>query len=57
MEALQETSVAVADAPPALEPLVSVRKLTMAFGPKVIQRDLDFDILPGEVLAIAGGSG
>ncbi len=38
-------------------PLVHVRDLTMAFGPKLVQRDLNFDILPGEVLAIAGGSG
>lgn len=57
METLQEPAVASAAVPASAEPLVSVRKLTMAFGPKVIQRDLDFDILPGEVLAIAGGSG
>ncbi|MGE0099436.1 MAG: ABC transporter ATP-binding protein [Hydrogenophaga sp.] len=57
METLQEPAVASAAAPALAEPLVSVRKLTMAFGPQVIQRDLDFDILPGEVLAIAGGSG
>ena len=41
----------------AREPLVRVEGLTMAFGSKVIQRDLDFEILPGEVLALAGGSG
>ncbi len=57
METLQETAVVSSPAPAPAEPLVSVRKLTMAFGPKVIQRDLTFDILPGEVLAIAGGSG
>jgi len=57
METLQEPAVASAAAPASAEPLVSVRNLTMAFGPKVIQRDLGFDILPGEVLAIAGGSG
>lgn len=38
-------------------PLVRVDNLTMAFGSRVIQRDLDFEILPGEVLALAGGSG
>ncbi|MDP3252632.1 MAG: ATP-binding cassette domain-containing protein [Hydrogenophaga sp.] len=57
METLQEPAVASAAASASAEPLVSVRNLTMAFGPKVIQRDLEFDILPGEVLAIAGGSG
>ncbi len=41
----------------AAEPLVRVRGVTMAFGSRVIQRDLDFDIRPAEVLAIAGGSG
>ena len=41
---------------PFATPLVQVRKLTMAFGDHVVQRNLDFDVLPGEVLAIAGGS-
>jgi len=56
------------DAPPTAErptdgsahataPLVQVRDLTMAFGDNVVQRDLSFDVLPGEVLAVAGGSG
>jgi phospholipid/cholesterol/gamma-HCH transport system ATP-binding protein len=45
--------------PPAQAPesLVRVRKLTMAFGENVVQRDLDFDVRAGEVLVIAGGSG
>lgn len=38
-------------------PLIRVHNMTMAFGDNVVQRDLTFDILPGEVLAIAGGSG
>ncbi|MDM7944126.1 MAG: ATP-binding cassette domain-containing protein [Hydrogenophaga sp.] len=38
-------------------PLIRVQAMTMAFGDHVVQRDLDFDVLPGEVLAIAGGSG
>lgn len=38
-------------------PLIRVQDLTMAFGEVIVQRDLTFDILPGEVLAIAGGSG
>lgn len=37
--------------------LVSARELTMAYGDKLIQRDLSFDIHPAEVLVIAGGSG
>ena len=37
--------------------LVRVQGLTMAFGNKVIQHDLAFDIQPGEVLVIMGGSG
>ena len=42
---------------PGAEPLVRVENLTMAFGSNVIQRDLSFEILRGEVLALAGGSG
>ena len=38
-------------------PLICVHNMTMAFGDNVVQRDLTFDVLPGEVLAIAGGSG
>jgi len=37
--------------------LIDVRGLTMAFGPKVVQRDLDFTIGKGEVFVIMGGSG
>ena len=39
------------------EPRIRVRNLTMAYGDFVIQRDLDFDIQPGEIFAIMGGSG
>ena len=42
---------------PGGETLVRVENLTMAFGRNVIQRDLNFEIQPGEVLALAGGSG
>jgi phospholipid/cholesterol/gamma-HCH transport system ATP-binding protein len=37
--------------------LIRARGLTLAFGPKVIQHNLTFDVLPREVLAIIGGSG
>ncbi len=46
---------AVPAAPAA--PLVRVIGLTMAFGDEVVQRNLDFDIRRGEVLAIVGASG
>lgn len=38
-------------------PQVRVEGLTMAFGPKVVQRDLNFQVRGREVLAIAGASG
>ena len=39
------------------EPHISVRDLTMAYGPRVIQRDLSFDINKGDIFVIMGGSG
>ena len=39
------------------EPLVRVDDLTLAWDGRVIQRDLRFDIQPGEVLVLMGGSG
>ncbi len=39
------------------EQLVRVRELTMTNGPRLIQRDLNFDIMAGEVLAVVGASG
>ncbi len=37
--------------------LIRADALTLAYGPKVIQRDLSFNVVPREVLAIIGGSG
>ena len=37
--------------------LLSVRGITLAFGPKVIQRDLSFDVRRGSIFAVMGGSG
>jgi len=37
--------------------LLSVRDLTLAFGSKVIQRDLSFDVQRGSIFAVMGGSG
>jgi phospholipid/cholesterol/gamma-HCH transport system ATP-binding protein len=36
---------------------ISVRDLTMAYGDFVVMRDLDFDVLRGDVFVIMGGSG
>jgi phospholipid/cholesterol/gamma-HCH transport system ATP-binding protein len=38
-------------------PLLSVRRVTLAFGPKVIQHDLEFDVRRGSIFAVMGGSG
>jgi phospholipid/cholesterol/gamma-HCH transport system ATP-binding protein len=46
-----------ASGPDGQDALVSVQGLTMAFGPKVVQRDLDFQVEAGEILVIMGGSG
>ncbi len=42
---------------PAAAPLLSVRGVTLAFGPKVIQHDLSFDVRRGSIFAVMGGSG
>ncbi len=39
------------------QPLLSVRDVTLAFGPKVIQHDLSFDVRRGSIFAVMGGSG
>ena len=39
------------------EPHIEVRNLTMAFGPHVVQQDLDFRIGRGEIFVIMGDSG
>lgn len=38
-------------------PIISVRDLTVGYGDTVVLRDISFDVLPGEVLAILGRSG
>jgi phospholipid/cholesterol/gamma-HCH transport system ATP-binding protein len=37
--------------------LLSLRGVTLAFGPKVIQQNLSFDIRRGSIFAVMGGSG
>jgi phospholipid/cholesterol/gamma-HCH transport system ATP-binding protein len=39
------------------EPQIEVRNLTMAFGPRVVQQDLDFQVGRGEIFVIMGDSG
>jgi len=38
-------------------PCIAVNNLTMAYGPKVIQRDLTFNVNRGDIFIIMGGSG
>lgn len=39
------------------EPIISVRNLTCAYGENVIVDDITFDVMPGEIFVIMGGSG
>src|SRR5690349_14678058 len=36
---------------------IRVRNLTMAYGERVVMRDLDFDVRRGDIFFIIGGSG
>ena len=42
---------------PSEIPLLALRGITLAFGPKVIQQDLSFDVRRGSIFAVMGGSG
>ena len=46
-----------ADTSTSREPIISVKGLTIGWGDVVLQKDLTFDVHPGEVFAILGGSG
>ncbi|MFT7286337.1 MAG: phospholipid/cholesterol/gamma-HCH transport system ATP-binding protein [Halieaceae bacterium] len=39
------------------EAVISVRDLTMAYGPRVIQQEVSFDVRRGDIFVIMGGSG
>lgn len=39
------------------EPVIRVKQLTMGYGGKVLMEKLDFEVRPGEVFIILGGSG
>jgi phospholipid/cholesterol/gamma-HCH transport system ATP-binding protein len=43
--------------PPGARPLMALRDVTLAFGQKVIQHDLSFDVRRGSIFAVMGGSG
>ena len=43
-------------APANKAPLLALRGITLAFGPKVIQRDLSLDVRRGSIFAVMGGS-
>ena len=45
------------DPDPAAETLLSLRDVTLAFGPKVIQSNLSFDVRRGSIFAVMGSSG
>jgi phospholipid/cholesterol/gamma-HCH transport system ATP-binding protein len=44
-------------ADPKVPPLLALRDITLAFGPKVIQHDLSVDVHRGSIFAVMGGSG
>lgn len=39
------------------EPIIRVRGLANSFGSQVVHKDLDLDVMPGEILGVVGGSG
>jgi len=41
----------------ASEPIIRVRNLTIRYGENTILKDVSFDVMPGEVFIILGGSG
>jgi phospholipid/cholesterol/gamma-HCH transport system ATP-binding protein len=38
-------------------PLLALKDITLAFGPKIVQHDLSFDVRRGSIFAVMGGSG
>jgi phospholipid/cholesterol/gamma-HCH transport system ATP-binding protein len=39
------------------EPILKVRGLTNRFGEQTVHKDLDLDVMPGEIIGVVGGSG
>ena len=40
-----------------VEPVIRVRGLSNSFGEQVVHKDLDIDVVPGEIIGVVGGSG
>ncbi|MFH1037316.1 MAG: ATP-binding cassette domain-containing protein [PVC group bacterium] len=53
---LQNNSVMVAQKE-STEPIIKVRDVTIRYGENTILKDVSFDVMPGEVFIILGGSG
>lgn len=45
------------EARPTAVPAIQIRRLTTRFGDVVIHRDIDLDLMPGQMLGLVGGSG
>ncbi len=52
-----EAAAPLAEAPPDKKPLIRVRGVHKAFGPRQILRGIDVDLYQGETFVILGGSG
>ncbi len=39
------------------EPIISIRHIQNSFGEQVVHEDVSFDVMPGEIVGIVGGSG
>ena len=57
MKAPVKTDAPANDAPKKADNLIEVRGLLSQFGDQVIHKDLDLDVVRGEVLGVVGGSG
>ncbi len=49
--------LAAAPAPDARETLLALDGITLAYGPKLIQRDISMEVRRGSIFAVMGGSG
>jgi phospholipid/cholesterol/gamma-HCH transport system ATP-binding protein len=50
-------AIAVSNDSQSLSPIISVRDLTAGYGDSIILKDVSFDVLEGEVLAVLGRAG
>ncbi|QES47777.1 ABC transporter ATP-binding protein [Streptomyces venezuelae] len=54
---VSQPSPAITDRAGGAQPVISVRGATLAYGDRVLWRDLDLDVRPGEFLAVLGPNG